>query len=77
MGCKTVGPVCCIMLVKEPIALIEKRRGLPPCSWFDWQNICATAPCKPLHIVGLHVLKEKVSYIKNVAPQYFLENTEC
>ena len=29
MGRKAVGPVCCITHVKEPSALIEKRRGLP------------------------------------------------
>ncbi len=33
-----VGPMCCVTRVKEPSALIEKRRGLPRCSWFDWQH---------------------------------------
>ena len=36
---EAVGPVCCVLHVKETSALIEKRRGLPRCSWFDWQHI--------------------------------------
>ncbi len=38
MGRKAVAPVCCVTHEKEPSALIEKRRGLPRCSWFDWQH---------------------------------------
>ena len=49
MGRKAVGPVCCVTRVKETSALIEKRRGLPQCSWFDWQHIVSQQPCKPLH----------------------------
>ena len=30
---KAVGPVCCVMLVKESSAFIVKRRGLPLCLW--------------------------------------------
>ena len=30
MGCKAVGPVCCIMHVKEPRTLIVKEKGLAP-----------------------------------------------
>ena len=33
MGRKAVGPMCCVTLVKEPSALIEKRRGSLRCSW--------------------------------------------
>ena len=33
MGRKAVGPMGCVMHVKEPSALIEKRRGSPRCSW--------------------------------------------
>ena len=35
MGCKAVGPVCCVMHVKEPRTLFMnwKRRGLPRCFW--------------------------------------------
>ena len=36
MGRKSVGPVCCVMHLKEPRTLIMKRRGLPRCFW-----ICA------------------------------------
>ncbi len=39
MGCKAVGPVCCVMYVKELSALIVKRRSSPQCSWFDWLHI--------------------------------------
>ena len=28
MGCKAVGPVCCVMHVKEPRTLIVKEKGL-------------------------------------------------
>ena len=30
MGCKAVGPVCCVMHVKEPRTLIVKEKGLVP-----------------------------------------------
>ena len=30
MGRKAVGPVCCVMHVKEPRTLIVKRRGFAP-----------------------------------------------
>ena len=30
MGRKAVGPVCCVMHVKEPTALIVKEKGLAP-----------------------------------------------
>ena len=33
MGRKAVGPMCCVKHIKEPSALIEKRRGSPRCSW--------------------------------------------
>ena len=33
MGRNAIGPMCCVMHVKEPSALIEKRRGSPRCSW--------------------------------------------
>ena len=39
MGSKAIGSVCCVMHVKEPSALIVKRRGLPQCSWSDRQHI--------------------------------------
>ena len=29
-GCKAVGPVCCVMHVKEPRTLIVKEKGLAP-----------------------------------------------
>ena len=32
MGRKAIGPVCCVMHVKDPSALVEKRIGSPPCS---------------------------------------------
>ena len=30
MGCKAVGPVCCVMHVKEPRTLIVKEKWLAP-----------------------------------------------
>ena len=30
MRCKAVGPVCCVMHVKEPRTLIVKEKGLAP-----------------------------------------------
>ena len=32
-GSKAVGPMCFVTPVKEPSALIGKRRGSPNCSW--------------------------------------------
>ena len=31
-GGKAVGPVCCVMHLKVPRALVEKKKGLPRCS---------------------------------------------
>ena len=38
MGHKAVGPVCCVIHVKEPSTLIVKRRGLPRCFWLAPRN---------------------------------------
>ena len=40
MGRKAVGPMCCVTHVKEPSALIEKKRGFAP--------LFLVNPCKPL-----------------------------
>ncbi len=45
-----IGPVYCVMHVKEPSALIEKRRGSPQCSWFDWLHIA------PQHLVNHYMV---------------------
>ena len=36
MGRKAVGPVCCVMHVKEPRTLIVKEKGLAPV-FLEWQ----------------------------------------
>ena len=41
MGRKAVGPVCCVMHVKEPRTLIVKEKGLAPV-FLDFAAICAT-----------------------------------
>ena len=51
MGCKAVGPVCCVMHVKEPRTLIVKEKGLAPvlldshlehpAEWIHVQCMCA------------------------------------
>ena len=73
MGRKAVGPVCCVTHVKEPSALIEKRRGSPRCSWFDWQHIA------PQHLVNHYMVlcKRSRSHNSNVVPHTLQENTEC
>ena len=38
MGRKAVGPVCCVIHVKEPSTLIVNRRGLPRCFWLAPRN---------------------------------------
>ncbi len=50
MGRKAVGPVCCVTHVKEPSALIEKSRGPPQCSRFDWLHIA------PQHLVNHYMV---------------------
>ena len=64
MGCNAAGPVICVTHVKEPKALIEKRRGSPQCSWFDWLHIA------PQHLVNhsLVLCKESRSYNSNAVP---------
>ena len=37
IGCKAVGPVCCVMHVKEPGTLIVKEKGLAPV-FLEWQQ---------------------------------------
>ena len=46
MGKKAVGPMFCVTHVKEPSALIEKRRG--SLVFLAVAAKCAVAPCKPL-----------------------------
>ena len=36
MGRKAVGPVCCVMHIKEPRTLIVKEKGLAPV-FLEWQ----------------------------------------
>ena len=38
MGHKAVGPVCCVMHVKEPRTLIVKEKGLAPV-FLEWQQM--------------------------------------
>ncbi len=63
MGREAVGPVCCLMYVKEPSAPTLKSRGSPRCSWFDWLHIA------PLHLVNHQkvVCKEIGLILQNVA----------
>ena len=39
MGCKAVGPVCCVMHVKEHRALIRKEKGFALVFLAGWQQI--------------------------------------
>ena len=48
MGRKAVGPVCCVMHVKEPRTLIVKEKGLAPVFLVWLAADCAASPCKPL-----------------------------
>ena len=72
MGRKAIGPVCCVINVKEPSALIEKRRGSPRCCWFDWQNIA------PQLLVNHYMVlcKRSRSHNSNIVPHTLQENTE-
>ena len=68
--------VSCVVLctLKEPSALIVKRRGSPRCSWFDWQHIA------PQHLAVNHdkVLCERSrSQNSNVVHNTLEESTEC
>ena len=54
---KAVGPMCCVTHVKEPSALIEKRRGSPRCSWLWLLNA-------PYHLVNLVVVVVVVVVIR-------------
>ena len=42
MGHKAVGPVCCVMHVKEPRTLIMKEKGLASV-FLDWLQMCQKA----------------------------------
>ncbi len=44
VGRKAVGPVCCVMHIREPGTLIIKRRGLPLCFWHGWLQIALHCP---------------------------------
>ena len=54
MGRKAVGPVCCVMHVKEPRTLIVKEKGLAPV--FLEAAICAIAP-------GVSLLTDMALYV--------------
>ena len=66
MGRKAVGPVCCVIHVKEPSIHLSLRRGLPRCFWLaprnrqlDWWRftnvdwIGLDMLCRILHICNL------------------------
>ena len=56
MGRKAVGTMCCVTHLKEPSALIEKRRGCPGVP----SLIGCILHCKPLHVA---FVKGKVDLI--------------
>ncbi len=56
MGRKAVGPVCCVTHVKEPSALIVKRRSPPRCSWFVWLHIA------PQHLVNHYMVVRETQW---------------
>ena len=60
MGQKAVGPICCVMHVKEPCALIEKMRCLPQCFWFDRLHIA------PQHLENHYIVHFYHHYSKTV-----------
>ena len=63
--------MCYVTHVKEPRALIEKRRGSPRCSWSDRQQIA------PQHLVKHYmVLSELGLIIQNIVP-HLAGNTVC
>ena len=64
MGQKATGPVCYVTHVKEPSAVIKKRRG-----WFDWQRIVQQ------HIVNHYmVLCKRISFqTSNIVPHTLQE----
>ena len=45
MGRKAVGPMCLVMHVKEPSALIKKEKGFAPV-FLAMAAECAVAPCQ-------------------------------
>ena len=69
MGRKAIGPVCCITLIKEPSTLIEKWRGSPRCSWFNWQHTV------PKHLVNHYMVlfQRSRSHNSNVVPHTLQE----
>ncbi len=69
MECKAEGPVYCVMHVKEPSALIAKRRGFAQVFLAVAAAECTTAPCKPKK-----VLHKWVSLFKNIALLILLKN---
>ena len=49
-GRKAIGPMCCVTHVKEPSALIEKRRGFAPVFLAGLAAYCAT------HLVNYYMV---------------------
>ena len=49
MGRKAVGPVCCVMHIKETQCTYQKEKGFAPVFLVWLAAYCAIAPCKPLH----------------------------
>ncbi len=48
MGRKAVGPVCCVMHVKEPTYTYSEVKGFAPVLFLAVAAECTAAPCKPL-----------------------------
>ncbi len=66
MGRKAVGPVCCVMHIREPSYNYRKEKGFAP-KFLG----CATAPCKPLN-----VLYKWVSQFKKHSSAYPVKKTK-
>ena len=63
MGCKAVGPVCCVMHVKEPRTLIVKEKGLAP----------VFLDSRPEHPAGWICARYKSSVLLLLASSYILK----
>ena len=53
MGRKAVGPVCCVMQLKEPSTIIIKRGVLPWCLLAWLAADCAPTLYKPLGVIDM------------------------
>ncbi len=74
MECKAIGPVCCVMRVKEPSTILVKRRGSP-----RYLLVWLAADCTRKHLVNHYIMLCKYMGLifRTYSSKYIVEKTKA